>query len=33
MLIVDMLVDSTVNNGLLSFLDGLSGYNQILIAV
>ena len=31
--IVDMLVDSTANNELLSFMDGFSGYNQILIAV
>ena len=31
--IADMLVDSTTNNELLSFMDGLSGYNQILIAV
>ena len=33
MLIVDMLVDSTANNELLSFIDGFSGYNQILIVV
>ena len=31
--IVDMLVDSTTNNELLSFMDGFSGYNQILIAI
>ena len=31
--IVDMLVDSTTNNELLSFMDGFSGYNQILIVV
>ena len=31
--IADMLVDSTTNNELLSFMDGFSGYNQILIAV
>ena len=31
--IVDMLVDSTANNELLSFMDGFSGYNQILIAI
>ena len=31
--IVDMLVDSTANSELLSFMDGFSGYNQILIAV
>ena len=26
--IVDMLVDSTANNELLSFMDGFFGYNQ-----
>ena len=31
--IADMLVDSTANNELLSFMDGFFGYNQILIAV
>ena len=31
--IADMLVDSIVNNELLSFIDGFSRYNQILIAV
>ena len=31
--IADMLVDSTVNNELLSFMDGFSGYIQILIVV
>ena len=31
--IIDMLVDSIANNKLLSFMDGFSGYNQILIAV
>ena len=31
--IVDMLVDSTTSNELLSFLDDFSGYNQILIAI
>ena len=31
--IADMLVDSTANNALLSFMDGFSGYSQILIAV
>ena len=31
--IADMLVDSTANNELLSFMDGLSGYKWILIAV
>ena len=29
--IVDMLVDSTTNNELLSFMEGFSGYNKILI--
>ena len=27
-----MLGDSTANNELLSFMDGFSGYNQIIIA-
>ena len=31
--IVDMLVDSTANNELLSFMDDFYGYNQILIVV
>ena len=31
--ILDLLVDSIANNELLSFMDGFSGYNQILIAV
>ena len=31
--IADMLVDSTANNELLSFMDGFSRYNQILIVV
>ena len=31
--IVDKLVDSTANNELLSFMDGFSRYNQILIVV
>ena len=31
--IVDMLVDSVVNSELLSFMDGFSRYNHILIAV
>ena len=31
--IANMLVDSTANNELLSFMDGFSGYNHILIAV
>ena len=33
MLIADMLVDSNADNELLSFMDGFSSYNQILIAV
>ena len=31
--IADMLIDSTANNELLSFMDSFSGYNQILIVV
>ena len=31
--IVDMLFDSIVNNELLSFMDGFSKYNQILITI
>ena len=31
--IADMLVDYTTNNKFLSFVDGFSGYNQILIVV
>ena len=31
--IVDMLVDTTAKNELLSFMDGFSKYNQILIVV
>ena len=31
--IADMLVDSTANNEMLSFIDGFSSYNQILIVV
>ena len=31
--IADMLVDSASNNELLSFMDGFSGYNKILITV
>ena len=31
--IVDMLIDSTKNNELLSFMDGFSGCNQIIIVV
>ena len=33
MLIVDMLVDSTTNNELLSFMDGFSRYIQIIIVI
>ena len=33
MLIVDMLVDSTTNNELLSFMDAFSRYIQIIIVV
>ena len=29
---IDMLVDSTVGHPMLSFMDGFSGYNQILMA-
>ena len=28
----DMLVDVTTNNGILAFMDGYSGYNQIYLA-
>ena len=31
--ITDVLVDSIANNELLSFMDGFSRYNQILIVV
>ena len=31
--ITDMLIDSTTNNELLFFIDGLFGYDKILIAV
>ena len=31
--IADMLVDSTTDNELLSFMDGFFGYNKILIVV
>ena len=31
--IAHMLVDSTTNNEFLSFMDGFSGYNKILIVV
>ena len=30
--IVDMLVDVMTNNGILIFMDGHSGYNQIYLA-
>ena len=30
--IADMLVDVAANNGILSFMDGYSGYNQIYLA-
>ena len=29
---IDMLVDSTAGHSMLSFMDGFSGYNQILMA-
>ena len=29
---IDLLVDSTVGHSMLSFMDGFSGYNQILMA-
>ncbi|WJZ85652.1 hypothetical protein VitviT2T_005173 [Vitis vinifera] len=29
---IDLLVDSTVDHSMLSFMDGFSGYNQILMA-
>ncbi|KAK4360353.1 hypothetical protein RND71_019305 [Anisodus tanguticus] len=32
MLIADMLVDSAAANGVLTFMDGYSGYNQISVA-
>ncbi len=28
---IDMLVDDTVGSALMSFMDGFSGYNQILM--
>ena len=31
--IANMLVDSATNNEFLSFMDGFSSYNQILIVV
>ena len=30
---IDNLVDSTVSNTMYSFMDGFSGYNQIIMAV
>ena len=30
---IDMLVDSTTRHSMLSFMDGFSGYNQILMAL
>ena len=30
---IDMLVDSTAGHSMLSFMDGFSGYNQILMAL
>ena len=30
---IDMLVDSTVGHSMLSFMDGFSRYNQILMAL
>ena len=29
---IDMLVDSTTGHAMLSFMDGFSGYNQIMMA-
>ena len=29
---IDMLVDSTTGHSMLSFMDGFSGYNQIMMA-
>ena len=29
---IDMLIDSTVGHSMLSFMDGFSGYNQIMMA-
>ena len=29
---IDMLVDNTAGHAMLSFMDGLSGYNQIMMA-
>ena len=30
---IDMLVDSIAGHSMLSFMDGFSGYNQILMAL
>ena len=30
---INMLVDSTVGHAVLSFMDGFSGYNQIMMAL
>ena len=30
---IDMLVDNTAGHSMLSFMDGFSGYNQILMAL
>ena len=30
---IDMLVDSTAGHSMLSFMDGFSGYNQIMMAL
>ena len=30
---IDMLVDSTTSHSMLSFVDGFSGYSQILMAL
>ena len=30
---IDMLVDSTSSNSMLSFIDGFSGYSKILMAL
>lgn len=30
--VIDMIVDSTIGHGILSFMDGVFGYNQIRIS-
>ena len=30
--VADVMVDSAAGNGILSFMDGYSGYNQIFVA-